>query len=145
MIGRRFSPATAVAAFLFVGCAVYVTNALNLSFGSWRAPRAGFLPIIVGTIGTLLAAANLIGTMLTPEPDADIGDAPWRAVLFAVALAAFVPALAVVGYIPATFAVLVALLKVHGAGGWLRPIAVAAVTSMATWALFSELLELRLP
>ena len=116
-MGRRINPSVALAALLFIGSAVYLANAWDLSFGSWRAPRAGFLPIIVGTIGTVLAAANLVGTALAPEIEADIGDAPWRAALFAAALAAFVPALALMGYVPATFAILLALLKIHGAGG----------------------------
>jgi hypothetical protein len=130
---------------LLVLTAAYLNSALGFSFGSWSAPRAGFMPTIVGVLGTGLASINLVAIALKQPGRADLGELPVQAFLVAGTLFAYLPLLMVAGYIPATALVLVALIKVFGGKGWVLPIAIAAAASGATFVLFEHLLSLPLP
>lgn len=130
---------------LFLVAAVYLNAALGFSFGSWSSPKAGFLPTSVGALATVLAAINLMTVVVRRTAQTELGQAPIRAGLVTVMLAAYVPLLAVAGYLPATFLVLVGLLKSFGAARWPVILAVAAISTGATFYLFESLLSLPLP
>lgn len=135
-----------VAAGLLAFAALYLSSALGLSFGSWNNPKAGFLPRIAGILGVVLAAANLLMVVLKERSrGAGFGATPLRALFFALGLIAYVPALQWLSFIPATGILMLYLVKVYGAKGWLVPVAVSAATTGLVYVLFRFLLQLPLP
>jgi len=137
----RIIVATALLAF----AALYLYASLGLSFGAWSNPRAGFMPRIVGISGAALAAANLLIVILQERQTADFGEKPMRAVFFVLGLIAYVPALEFITFIPATGLLLLYLVKIYGAKGWVLPIGISALTAVGVFFLFSRLLQLPLP
>jgi hypothetical protein len=135
-----------VALALFLICAVYLNAAREFSFGSWSGPKAGFMPIIVGTLGVLLAAANVVRVFRAgPAGPVDFGRSPARALAFLAVLMLYAGLLGMLGFLPATFLATLALLKVGELRGLVRPIAIAACFAGGVWLLFGRILQLPLP
>ena len=133
----------AVSLLAFAGLYLYLS--MGLSFGAWSNPRAGFVPRIAGIGGVALAAANLLIVVVQERKSADFGEKPLRAVLFVLGLIAYVPALQVVSFLPATAVLILYLVKVYGAKGWIVPVLVSGATAVGIFFLFSRLLQLPLP
>ena len=134
-----------VAVSLLAFAALYLYFSMGLSFGAWSNPRAGFVPRIAGIGGVALAAANLLIVIFQERKGANFGDKPLRAVFFALGLIAYVPALQVISFLPATAILLLYLVKIYGAKGWIMPVLASAATAVGVYFLFSRLLQLPLP
>jgi hypothetical protein len=135
-----------VALALFLICAVYLHAATGFSFGSWSSPKAGFMPTIVGALGVLLSAANVVRVFRVGfSGPADLGASPSRALAFLVVLLLYAGLLGILGFLPATFLATLALLKVGELRGLVLPIAIAACFAGGIWLLFGRILQLPLP
>nr|WP_249730142.1 tripartite tricarboxylate transporter TctB family protein [Chelatococcus sp. YT9] len=137
-----------VALALLAGCSLYLYAALGFSFGTWRSPRAGFMPTIVGFLGVALAVGNLIRVLRSVTLDGvDLGLAPVRALAFLAILAAYAAMLSRLGFLPSTFAATLALLLVGQtrAGSKLMALVIASAFSIGAWLLFGRILNLPLP
>jgi len=62
-----------------------------------------------------------------------------------VVFAGWILAMPTLGYVVVTFAAVLALAWLLGLEGWLKPLALSAATSLATYILFDRLLYLDLP
>lgn len=135
-----------VAVTLLLVCAVYLKAATGFSFGTWSSPKAGFMPTIVGILGILLSAANVVRVFRAGfAGGADLGASPKRALAFLAVLILYAGFLGVLGFLPATFLATAALLKVGEVRGIVVPIAVSACFSGGVWLLFGQVLQLPLP
>jgi hypothetical protein len=135
-----------VAVALFLICAVYLNAATGFSFGSWSSPKAGFMPTIVGSLGVLLAAANVVRVFRAGAAgSADFGHSPIRALAFLAVLMLYAGVLGVLGFLLATFLATLALLKVGELRGLIWPVAIAGCFSGGIWLLFGRILQLPLP
>lgn len=146
----QFNPAVLtqriVALVLFLICAVYLNAATGFSFGSWSNPKAGFTPTIVGSLGVLLAAANVVRVFRAGAAEPiNFGQSPVRVLAFLTVLMIYAGVLGVLGFLLATFLTTLALLKVGELRGLVWPVAIAGCFSGGIWLLFGRILQLPLP
>jgi hypothetical protein len=114
-------------------------KASGLPFGSLREPGSGFFPVLIGVALVVFAAASLFDAR-QPQAEADgkaRGELPVWVVV--VALAAYAVALTRVGFVLCTAAVVLLLLRGISAVPWPASVAIAAIASIACYALFTRL------
>jgi hypothetical protein len=129
----------ALSAFFLLFSLAYLAAATGLTFGSPGSPKSGFLPILVGTGGSLLALLNLLGVLRRPAGAAAPPVALARLGAFSAVLGAYLVLLKVAGFTWATFAALTLLMKVTGTSGWLTPLAVAGGVAVGAYLTFGYL------
>lgn len=130
---------------LFVVSAGYLAAATRFSFGVLAAPKAGFLPRLVGCSAVILSAINLWFVFRTRiEVRAD-GSRPSRAVLFVAGLVAYVLLLKPLGYALATALATAYLLKAAGTEGWRLPAGLSIGLAGGLYVLFVLVLKIPMP
>lgn len=137
---------------LFV-CCLYFYHSLKLEYGTLSAPGPGFLPIVLGFMGTILAACLLIGTFIIQKKS--VGDASsdepkssasYRPLVFYIAtMAALIVLFEVIGAIPGLFAATIIFSKICGLKGWFKPLILGASTSMVLYAVFAVIFNIPMP
>lgn len=122
-------------------CCAYFYAATGLSFGSSWAPKAGFLPILAGSTGVFLAAI-ILRTIARTEQE---GPVNWRKFVFWLIGLVFYTALwYFLGYLAATFCMMLYFLKVTDTPGWSRPLLLSSATALIFYLLFSRFLGIKL-
>lgn len=133
---------------------VYLWAASALPIGTMARPGAAIFPLACGSLLAIASATLVIQQYRarTTEGSTETVQLPRHAELrrilvFAAMLLLFVPLLTAVGYLGATFILVVVLLRALklGSRAWWRVIAMSAVISVVTWLLFTELLNVHLP
>ena len=123
----------------------YVYYAGNLSFGNFMAPKAGFLPLIAGSIAICLALTIVIKSWPVKDTG-NTGNVNWRKLIFIIiGLAAYIILITVVGYLTATFIILFYLLKITETPGWLAPGLYSAGIALSFYFVLEKLLGSKLP
>jgi putative tricarboxylic transport membrane protein len=121
----------------------------RLSLGSWRDPGPGFLPFISGMVLGLLACINFIQSTLRRKGEtAGGGQLPerWQALLFVyLSLLAYVFLLEPLGFLPATFLLLIILFRAAEPRRWMVVIGGSAMISFTTYLIFDVFLKCQLP
>ncbi|GEA16017.1 hypothetical protein E308F_22610 [Moorella sp. E308F] len=142
----------AMAIFFVILSVSYTVFARQYSFGTFYAPRAGFMPTIVGTMATILAMINLFGTAAqyrrkqTQEKEILLTRYQINKIfLYSIGLVIYVVLLKTVGFLTATFLATLYLIKVAGGKGWRLPIIVAIGVSVGFYSIFQYLLRVILP
>jgi putative tricarboxylic transport membrane protein len=134
-----------VAAFFLLMSALYVYFARELSFGSTSVPKAGFLPMISGTIAVILAVAVVIRSMMADSAGED-SFFSWRRLIFLIiGLVVYVILLNLSGYLATTFITMFYLLKVTETEGWLTPCLLSVGIASGFYFVFVNLLGCNLP
>ncbi len=122
---------------------VYTYNAFALSFGSFMAPKAGFLPVIAGGMAVALAFVLVINTLCQKGNRLNIS---WQKLIFIViGIFVYILLLKLAGYIAAVFICLLYLLKVTETGGWGYPCLFSAGAAVSFYFVFVKLLGCHLP
>jgi hypothetical protein len=137
---HALAPRLPAAALLALGLATLI-KALKLPFGSIGAPDSGFYPSVVCVALVAFAALSLAIAEAPPSGDADVMPEPHAAVrvwTVIAALALYGLALAHVGFIACTAALLVLLLRL-GRVAWPVSLALAAVSTLVCYGLFTRL------
>lgn len=131
-------------AFVIFGVLVAVRS-LSLGVGGWRAPGPGFLPLVVGVAASLLGAG--LASSRTPQGfRADLQQPSRRKLLAAsVLLGGYALGLDRLGFVPATFVLIVVWLRVVGRSPWREAALVAAAATTAMYAIFVRWLAIPLP
>ena len=133
-----------LALFFFLGSAAYLYGATGLAMGSLSAPKAGFLPIVVGAIALALSAFDLVKTL--PAAHGEPQQTSYTKALAGVAvLAAYILALPFFGFLASTTICTFLLLKIAGARGYVVPAIISVLLAGATQFGFGTLLNLQLP
>lgn len=134
-IVRRLAAAALVALGL---AALY--GASNLPFGSVRQPDSGFYPTLV-SLALIVFSAIALADPAPSSPHAETTDARGQARVWTVvaALAVYAWAIAPVGFLVCTAALLVVLFRGIGRLPWIRSVAVALIASVACYGLFTRL------
>jgi putative tricarboxylic transport membrane protein len=118
---------------------------LAWDYGLWSfgSPGAGLMPSLAAI---LLAATSLMALGEKPiaepvegEPDPD------RLVRYAIALIALVPAILVVGMMPALGLFMLLCLRLAERMSWRSSLTIALCGTAASWLLFERLLQVPLP
>jgi len=134
-----------VSGFFLIFSLTYLFFAQDLSFGTLGAPKAGFLATLAGFIATALSLA----TVVKPEPqqkkDMVDGINLTKVLFVAIGLLCYVAILDVVGYLAATFIIMIYLLKVTDTVGWIIPICLSMAISLGFYVVFKNYLGIYLP
>jgi putative tricarboxylic transport membrane protein len=136
----------ALSCFFLLFSLVYLFSAKTMTFGTFSSPKSGFMPVIAGTLGVILAVINLIGVFRkapseASEPDLNLK----RLFLFGGGLVVYLAVLKFLGYALATFLVMFYLLKILGTKGWKVPLAVSLGVAGGFYLIFVSLLGITLP
>ena len=118
---------------------------LAWDYGLWSfgSPGAGLMPSLAAI---LLAATSLLA--LGDKPTADVAEDesdPGRLARYAIALIALVPAILVVGMMPALGLFLLLCLRLAERMSWRSSLTIALCGTAASWLLFERLLQVPLP
>ena len=137
MIERKLS-------YLFLLISVgYTMHAAKLSFGALSSPRAGFLPTIAGGVAIILALMIVAGK---DDEESQYMQFHWQKFfLITIGLFFYLVCLFVIGYIMATFLIMLYLLKSMELQGWSRAILISAAVAVGFYELFGVLLSITLP
>ena len=130
---------------IFLVSLVYLLQAKDLRFGTLTSPGVGFLPMIAGTGAAILSLIVFLSGLRKRVQGKD-SPVEWKKLgLFLAGLILYVPALETIGYALSTFALMLYLLKVSGAKGWVVPVLVGAGVSFGIYYGFTSLLGVPLP
>lgn len=132
----------------------YIWAASTLPIGTTARPGAAIFPLACGVL-LAIASATLVVQQCrarnaqgsTETVQLPRGAELRRVLVFAALLLLYVPLLTSVGYLGATFVLVVVLLRALKLGSrvWWRVISMSAVITVVTWFLFAELLNVQLP
>ena len=114
-------------------------EASRLPFGTMRQPDSGFYPILVCVALTVFGVCSVAEATPPPEEAPTDPGGQARVWLVIVALAVYAWALAPVGFLLCTGALLVLLLRGIGRVPWAAALASAAFASIACYGLFTRL------
>lgn len=127
---------------------VVAIEAWRLGFGSFVRPGPGFVPFLAGLLMGGLAVVALIQSILERSTAAERvfdGRQLRRVLLVIAALVVYVLLWSFLGFVAATFLLLLFLYRVAEPLRWRTVFIAAALTLTATYLLFSTLLGARLP
>jgi len=120
-----------------------------LSLGSWRDPGPGFVPLISGITLASLACIHFIqSTLRKKDTIRGAGQLPerWKTLIFIyLSLLAYVFLLEPLGFLPATFLLLIILFRAAEPRRWTVVIGGSAILSFTTYMIFDVLLKSQLP
>lgn len=138
------------AAALLAGLAGYVWfEASKLRIGSFRVPQTGFFPRVLGVLLVILTVVELVRALRQVEPSAGPGKIDgegWFRIGATLAIMlGFALVLEWLGFLLATFALMVLLLRAIEAPRWSKVVIIALLTSTLSYGLFSWLLGVPLP
>lgn len=138
-----------IALFFLEVSVIYIQSAHNLSFGSFAAPKAVFLPAIAGSMALILALILSISSFIAQDSRAirlAKNKINWQRLIFVIiGLLVYIILLKLIGYMAATFISLLYLLKVADTAGWVYPCCFSAGIAVSFYFLFAELLGSNLP
>jgi putative tricarboxylic transport membrane protein len=135
------------AAVLLVFGLLALEEARKLRVGSIARPGPGFFPLVLAAAFSLVCVALLVNALRVREAEAPPG-APlgWPKIVGAMA-ALFVYALLLeaIGFVAATFALLLFFFKTLERQRWVPAVAGALVTALVTYLVFKVWLNVQLP
>jgi putative tricarboxylic transport membrane protein len=123
----------------------YLFFARELSFGTLGAPKAGFLATLAGMMATGLSLIIVFKEMLQRKEDKADGSNVRKVIFVTIGLLYYLVILGVVGYLAATFMIMLYLLKVTDTVGWSVPLCLSAGISLGCYLLFKQYLGIFLP
>ena len=139
----------AVAAILLALAGYVFLAAGALPFGTLRVPQTAFFPKILALLLAFLSLVLLAQTLIGHENlrgAQSIDTAGWFRIGATLAtMVGFALILEPLGYLMATFLLMVLLLRAIEAQSWGKVIGIAAATSLGSYAIFAWLLGVPLP
>ena len=137
----------AVLLFAFAGLVFLALSALP--FGTARVPQAGFFPKILALLLMLLALLSFIEPRSFRESEQEatqISAANWfRLGIILAGLAGFALLLERLGFLLASFLLMVSLLRAVEAQSWPRMILTGFLAAVISYLIFARLLGVALP
>jgi putative tricarboxylic transport membrane protein len=143
----RMRDVVAAAVLLLVGLAAFVEGR-GLPFGAIAAPGPGFFPLVVATTlagVSLILLARAVASRPAPVAVPVPPDARLRLAAVVAALFAFTAVLEPLGFLAATFLLMVVLFRVVEGHRWTIVVAESAAAAVASHVLFKTWLGVRLP
>jgi len=129
-------------------CVFYLVSSLRLDRGTMKETGPGFIPVILG-IGSLVVVGLILRDSLKNierrKTEEVSTEGKWRYLSCILACIIFIPLFEQLGPLVSVFALVLALTKVWGSRGWLKPVLLSAVSSAAVYIIFSTILEVPFP
>ncbi len=144
---KRFEIAAAAALAGFAGYILFESTRLRI--GSFRVPQTGFFPRVLGILLVLLTLIELLRALRQSEsanaPGKIAGEGWFRIGATLATMLGFALVLERLGFLLATFFLMVLLLRAIEAPRWPKVLIVALITSLLSYGLFAWLLGVPLP
>lgn len=144
---KRFDIAAAAALAGFAGYILFESTRLRI--GSFRVPQTGFFPRVLGILLVLLTLIELLRALRQPEsanaPGKIASEGWFRIGATLATMLGFALVLERLGFLLATFFLMVLLLRAIEAPRWPKVLIVALITSLLSYGLFAWLLGVPLP
>lgn len=143
--------ADTVTALLALALAAYIVfEGKAMGLGHPSNPGSGYIQFWTGLIMCGLALTQLVHSLLPSANKASLGsvfaDIRWGKVLYVMALlVAYTAVLDYLGFITATFILMVVLFKTVEPQGWVVSIIGSALTTLVAWGVFVAWLGTQLP
>lgn len=143
-----------IPAFIWMGLGIAVAAiSYGLQLGTLRNPGAGLMPFLLGILLSLCSVPILIGSLLTiSRTKAKQGDegiwsgVQFKRLIFVVfSLVCYAMILEKVGFVIATFLLLIILFRVIGSRKWLFALMTSAIVVFLSYLLFVTLLKVEMP
>jgi len=142
-----------IPAFIWMGLGIAVAViSYELQLGTLRNPGPGLMPFLLGILLSLCSVPILIGSLLTIRNKAKQGDEGiWsgvefkRLLLVVFSLVSYAMILEKVGFVIATFFLLIILFKVIGSRKWLFALMTSAIVVLLSYLLFVVFLKVEMP
>ena len=130
--------------------ALYIcTESMRLPLGAWRDPGPGFLPLGSGIILGILSGIAYLKASMSKSPEAKgswYSKERWKnLVVVVVALFAYAIFLEILGFLLATFLLLIFLFRGIEPQKWVVSIGGSALASFISYAVFELWLKTQLP
>lgn len=128
-----------------IGCMIL---SWSLPFGTPLEPMPGFVPFAVSVVLLLASVIHLVVALRGRGESVDVdtvGEMWRRPAQVVVGLLLYSLVLDWLGYIVATTALALLVMRVFEPDAWLKPLAIAIFVSGASYVLFDRLLEVNLP
>jgi putative tricarboxylic transport membrane protein len=121
----------------------------HLSFGSMRVPQTGFFPLLLAALllifSTILFAQELFGAASGRPADNILPEGWFRIAFTLAAMIGFALVLERLGFLLTTFFLMILLLRAIESQRWRKVFFVAALTAIASYAIFGWILGIPLP
>ncbi|MEO6163220.1 MAG: tripartite tricarboxylate transporter TctB family protein [Candidatus Binatia bacterium] len=144
---KRFEIAAAAALAGFAGYILFESTRLRI--GSFRVPQTGFFPRVLGILLVLLTLIELLRALRQPEsanaPGKIASEGWFRIGATLATMLGFALVMEQLGFLLATFFLMVLLLRAIEAPRWPKVLIVALITSLLSYGLFAWLLGVPLP
>lgn len=144
---KRFEIAAAAALAGFAGYILFESTRLRI--GSFRVPQTGFFPRVLGILLVLLTLIELLRALRHPEsanaPGKIASEGWFRIGATLATMLGFALVMEQLGFLLATFFLMVLLLRAIEAPRWPKVLIVALITSLLSYGLFAWLLGVPLP
>ena len=144
---KRFEIIAAAALAGFAGYILFESTKLRI--GSFRVPQTGFYPRVLGFLLVLLTLIELLRALRQREsaiaPGQIASEGWFRIGAILATMIGFALVLERLGFLLATFILMVLLLRAIEAPRWSKVFIVSLVTSMLCYGLFAWLLGVPLP
>jgi putative tricarboxylic transport membrane protein len=140
-----------VSLFLFLFSVGYLVEALSLPLGTSTRAGPGLIPTAAGLFLTFFTLCNLVGDLLGKKEPPPQGEASMaRKDVFRIVGVIFILVfygvfLKTLGFIPTSVILVFVVLRLLGMNNWLRISLISALTSVASYYLFSVILDVPLP
>lgn len=128
---------------LVVCCSGYIYSAFSLRIGGFSEPGAGLIPLLYGIAGLILSGVLLLAALRKPDGSNGTDDEneskplPYRKLLLLlVTLTVYLALFQIVDFLLLTFVLMLALAKIFGLEGWIKPFLLSAVFVAAVYVIF---------
>ena len=132
--------------WIVVGIA-FALGAMQMRLGTFRNPGPGFIPLGIALLLLLFSLTNLIKGL--GRRVSHIGAVPWKKPAVVVdSVLLYMWVLALIGFLPSTFMLMVALLGLLirvRKNRWPKVFLSAAVAAVSAWLIFAVFLRVPLP
>ena len=142
-------PGDIIGGLVLLGVSAWaIIGGLKLHLGKVSEPQPGFFPFWGGVVLALLSGILLLKTWTAPRGAGKGGEsfgAIWRPMFMIIGLIAYVAVLNALGYLIATFALCIVLLRVLGTKRVRGLLFAAFCIAFGSYILFARLLNVTLP
>jgi putative tricarboxylic transport membrane protein len=126
-------------AVLMVVASVAIFEASQLPFGTIRAPDAGFFPLSLSSMLFFFAFGIFLNSFIRASEPAEFDSRSWYVVIAAAAFIVYALVLGKVGFVLATIAIMLLVMRVLGGMSWWRAIAIAVPSVLLSYVGFVQL------
>jgi len=133
--------------FLMIFSGWVINEAFDLELGTPQSPGSGFMVFGAAAVLGIMAVLQFIKSMVSREETGEPHEKVrlWRVIAVIAANIVYIAVLESVGYLLCTFLLLCFMFQVYEKGSWFWALGGAALASLASYVLFSKLLQLNLP